>query len=83
MEQNYPNPFNPSTKIRYYLPEDGNIKLEIYNINGQLVNILYNGYKTKGEYITEFNAENLPAGIYLCRLVTQRITKIIKMIYLK
>ncbi|HOM65115.1 MAG TPA: DUF4623 domain-containing protein [Ignavibacteriales bacterium] len=83
LEQNYPNPFNPSTKIRYYLPEDGNIKLEIYNINGQLVNILYNGYKTKGEYITEFNAENLPAGIYLCRLVTLRITKIIKMIYLK
>ena len=65
LEQNYPNPFNPSTMIKYGLPEQSNVKIEIFNMLGQSVGILVNAAKSAGFYETTWNAENLPSGIYL------------------
>jgi len=65
LEQNYPNPFNPSTMIKYGIPEQSNIKIEIFNMLGQSVGLLVNGNKSAGYYEIIWNAENLPSGIYL------------------
>lgn len=65
LHQNYPNPFNPSTMIKYSIPEESNIKIEIYNMLGQRVGVLVNVEKSVGYYETVWNASNLPSGIYL------------------
>lgn len=57
--ESYPNPFNPSTVIRYYVSEVSEVKLKIYNINGELVNTLYSGTKAPGFHFTEWNGKNI------------------------
>lgn len=65
LSQNYPNPFNPTTTIKYGIPEQSNVKIELFNSLGQSVGVLVNGNKSAGYYETGWNAENLPSGIYL------------------
>lgn len=80
---NYPNPFNPSTRIFYKLNKNDNIILEIYNSLGQKIQTLYEGEQKSGEYYLDFNATNLPTGIYFCKLVTSDFTKTLKLVYIK
>jgi hypothetical protein len=54
--QNYPNPFNPTTKITYRIKEPGYVKLMVYNILGEIVEVLVNEYKDKGFYEAEFTS---------------------------
>lgn len=68
LHQNYPNPFNPTTMIEYGIPEQSNIKIEIFNMLGQSVGLLVNSEKSAGYYETTWDAENLPSGIYLVRI---------------
>lgn len=65
LHQNYPNPFNPSTMIKYGVPEQSNIRIEIFNMLGQSVYLLVNSEKSAGYYKSIWNAANLPSGIYL------------------
>ena len=65
LEQNFPNPFNPSTVIKYALPERSNVKIEIFNMLGQSIDVLVNAEKLAGNYEATWNADNLPSGIYL------------------
>jgi hypothetical protein len=88
LEQNYPNPFNPVTIIKYSLPKDGNVKLGIYNILGEEVNILSNGIQKAGSYQIEWkgvdrNNDILPAGVYFYRLEAGDFVDVKKMIFLK
>jgi hypothetical protein len=66
--QNYPNPFNASTEIHYRLPEDAHVRLDLFNVAGQLVEHLVDGEQTAGQHVVDWNAGNLPSGIYLARL---------------
>ncbi|MBI9070863.1 MAG: Ig-like domain-containing protein [Melioribacteraceae bacterium] len=68
LEQNYPNPFNPSTVISYQLPESGNVTLKIYNMLGEEIKTLAAGNKTVGKHHINFDASNLPSGVYIYRL---------------
>jgi predicted acyl esterase len=68
LHQNYPNPFNPLTRINYDLPENGKVKLTIYNILGREIETLVNEYKTAGRYIVEFNGSTFASGIYFYRI---------------
>lgn len=68
LNQNYPNPFNPSTVISYTLKTDGYVKLTVYNLVGQSVQVLVDGYRTAGEYEINYDASELPAGVYLYKL---------------
>jgi Secretion system C-terminal sorting domain len=85
---NYPNPFNPSTKIQYSIPAEktGNaslVQLKVYNILGSEVATLVNRKEAPGNYEVQFNADNLPSGIYFYRLTYGNLSKVQKMILLK
>jgi uncharacterized protein (DUF362 family) len=66
--QNYPNPFNPSTAIEYILPRSGPARLEIYNIRGEIVEVLVNRYCESGAHIAVWRANQHPTGTYFYRL---------------
>ena len=83
LKQNYPNPFNPSTIIRYSVPKDGMVSLDVYNILGEKVAGLFNGNIKAGNHETEFDASRLASGIYICRLQSGGYTSSIKMILQK
>ncbi|GMU86319.1 MAG: hypothetical protein AMXMBFR48_15610 [Ignavibacteriales bacterium] len=68
LSQNYPNPFNPSTKINFGLETDAQVKLTIFNILGQQVAVLANGFMTAGNHSVAFDAKNLTSGIYMAKL---------------
>ena len=83
LEQNYPNPFNPSTNIKYSVPESGNIKLSVYNLVGEEVAVLVNGFSQSGFYEVSFDASNLPSGVYLYKLQSANSVQTKKMMLLK
>lgn len=69
LSQNYPNPLNPTTTIEYVLPEAQNIKLQVFDITGRLVETLYNGHKEAGHWELTWDASNQSSGIYIYRLI--------------
>ena len=83
LEQNYPNPFNPSTTISWQSPVGSKQTLKIYDVLGKEVAALVNDFKPAGKYETEFNAANLPSGIYFYQLKTGDFVETKKMILLR
>ena len=81
--QNYPNPFNPSTKIKYALPQNSKVNLTVYNAIGEIINVLVDEIQDEGYHEIEFDATNLPSGIYLYRLVANENIQVKKMILLR
>ncbi len=70
LKQNYPNPFNPITTISFFNPIEQKIKLNVYNVVGEKVKILFDGNAKAGLNVIDFNAENLSSGIYIYQLET-------------
>lgn len=68
--RNFPNPFNPTTQIVFDLPKDANVNLTVYDVNGNQVANLVNGYKSAGRYLMVFDGHNLASGVYIYRLIT-------------
>jgi serine protease len=62
---NYPNPFNPSTTIRYYMVEGGEVNLSVYDLLGRLVTTLAQGPRGQGSHTVSYNAAGLSSGVYL------------------
>ena len=83
LSQNYPNPFNPTTSISFTLPQAGNVKLSVYNLLGQEVQTLINGFMETGLHSVNFEAINLNSGIYLYKLEANGISSVRKMTLLK
>jgi hypothetical protein len=83
LEQNFPNPFNPSTKISFTLPERSIVSIKVYDAIGNEIAELAKGEKEAGIYEVEFNAENLPTGIYFYHFNAGKISQTKKMILLK
>jgi len=70
LDQNYPNPFNPSTVIRYQLPNNNRVNLQVFDMLGREIATLVDEPKSAGHHSVTFNAENLASGIYIYRLKT-------------
>ena len=73
LHQNYPNPFNPSTTISYNLPKTGSVRLDIYNIKGQLVKTLVNQTMLAGTHSVTWDGKDgqgrsVSSGVYFCRM---------------
>lgn len=64
ISQNYPNPFNPSTTIKYSLPVESNVRINIYNSIGQIIDQLVSEIQSSGNYEVSWNAQNYSSGIY-------------------
>ena len=80
---NYPNPFNPETEIHYTLPTDCSVRLEIYNLLGQNVITLVDEYQSAGTYIAQWDASDVPTGVYFYRITAGNITATNKMVLMK
>jgi hypothetical protein len=83
LEQNFPNPFNPITTIGYVLKEKTNAKLILLNAIGEEVVVLVNEEQDKGFHKLDFNASNLPSGVYFYQLRAGDYIDTKKMILLK
>jgi len=77
LDDNYPNPFNPTTVIRYGVPEQSDVQLNVYNILGQQVRTLVNEQQSAGRYEINFDGSGLASGTYIYRLNigSQTLTK--------
>jgi len=64
VSQNYPNPFNPATTIKYSLPIESTVNINIYNSLGQMIEELISETQPKGDYELTWNAQNYSSGIY-------------------
>jgi hypothetical protein len=83
LTQNYPNPFNPMTTINYNLDINSYVNLDIYNIIGEKVETLVSELQNAGNYKINFNASNLPSGIYFYKLVSNNRVLVKKMSLIK
>ncbi|MBK7631602.1 MAG: T9SS type A sorting domain-containing protein [Ignavibacteriales bacterium] len=81
--QNYPNPFNPSTKISYSIKEEGLVILKVYDVLGKEIVTLVNESKPAGVYEAEFNASQLPSGMYIYKIQAGSFSDVKKMILTK
>ena len=81
--QNYPNPFNPSTKISWQSPVGNHQTLKIYDILGKEVATLIDEFKPTGSYQVDFNAADLPSGVYMYRIQAGSFIETKKMILLR
>lgn len=83
LEQNYPNPFNNATNISFQLTAACHATLKVYNITGKEVAVLINKELHAGSHTVNFNATDLPTGVYVYRLQAGNTTVVKKMILLK
>lgn len=88
LNQNYPNPFNPETNISFDMPVNGNAKVDVFNVKGQLVKTLYNGHAPYGKTTVVWSGDdnqgnNVSSGVYFYRLTTEHGTQTRKMMLMK
>lgn len=83
LSQNYPNPFNPITTIRFSLPTETRLKINIYNMLGELVQTLAEGNYEAGYHKVTLNASSLPSGAYIYRIESDAFVQVKKMLLLK
>ena len=79
----YPNPFNPSTSFDLNVSQAGNISVMIYNVNGQVVDVLHQGYKDAGVHTMTLNGQNLASGMYIIKANSADITVSQKVMLIK
>ncbi|HAY34477.1 MAG TPA: peptidase S8, partial [Bacteroidetes bacterium] len=79
----YPNPFNPSTTIKFGLPKDSKVVLEVYNIIGERVATLINQEMSAGYHNINFKGNELSTGIYIYRITANEFTSTKKFILMK
>ncbi len=68
LSQNYPNPFNPTTEVKFSLAHAGVISLTVYNVLGQVVSVVAQGYKPAGQYTYSVNMDRFASGVYFYSL---------------
>lgn len=83
LSQNYPNPFNPSTSIQFNTVKDGHVKLAVYNTLGKEVAVLVNGTMEAGSHKIDWQADDLPSGVYFYHLTAGNFNATKKMILMQ
>ena len=83
LSQNYPNPFNPETEIVFTLPRESSVRLEVFNLLGEVVGTVYEGRLGAGTHSCNWNGGDLGSGVYLYRLTAGAFVESKKMLLLK
>ncbi len=81
--QNYPNPFNASTTIQYQLPQNGFVRLSLFNIRGQLIKTIFEGEQQAGIHHSTFTADDIPSGTYVYKIQAGAFSEIRTLTLLK
>ena len=81
--QNYPNPFNARTLIEYRLPTAGSVRIEVYNVHGQVVDVLADGWQAPGSHVVSWDAAHRASGTYFYRFLTESFQQTRKMILVR
>ena len=79
----YPNPFNPITTITYQVPEYSNVSIKIYNLSGQIIQNIHNGFMSPGEYSVSWDAKNFSSGLYFVKMISGPFVKTQKIMLVK
>ena len=83
LNQNYPNPFNQSTVIKFVVSSHENVRFEVFNTRGQGLMSILKSSSPSGQHEVEFDAEDLPSGIYLYKISAGEYSQTKKMILIK
>jgi len=83
LHQNYPNPFNPTTTIEFSIPQSGIVSLTVYNILGRQVETILNDYKDVGQHQMQWNASNIPSGVYFVRMHSGSFSQVRKVMVVR
>ncbi len=88
LSQNYPNPFNPSTIIEYRVPEAANVKLQVFNLQGQLVKTLADKFQAAGSYKvtwdgTDVNGAIVPTGVYFYQIEANDFAQVRRLVFMR
>ena len=79
----YPNPFNPSTQIEFRLDQSQNIKISIFNINGELVDIISNQTYEAGHHSIKWMPNDISSGLYIVSIQADNSIYNHKVLFLK
>ncbi|MEM6648051.1 MAG: T9SS type A sorting domain-containing protein, partial [Bacteroidota bacterium] len=80
---NYPNPFNPTTTLHFDLPEASPVRIQVFNLLGQVVRTVVDEQRPAGRHTVRFDATNLPSGTYLYRMDAGSFSQVRQMVLLK
>ena len=80
---NYPNPFNPTSKIRFDIPKNSNVKISVYDISGRIINQPVNARLNAGRYEISWSADYLASGVYFYCIETEGFTDVKRMLLVK
>ncbi len=83
LAQNYPNPFNPTTIIKYALPQNVHVTLEVFNSLGQRVDVLVDGVETAGYHQKNFHGHAVASGVYIYKLTAGNFVESRKLLLMK
>jgi hypothetical protein len=81
--QNYPNPFNPFTTIRYEVPRRSHVKISLFNVVGQFMDVLVENEMEPGVHEIKWDASQFPSGIYIVRMESEGFIHIQKLLHIK
>lgn len=81
--QNHPNPFNPTTTISYSLPKQTHVQIAIYNMTGQVIELLVDQVMNTGLHTVQWDAASVPSGIYFYSIRTPEYSQVRKCMLMK
>lgn len=81
--QNYPNPFNPKTNINFSIPHAADVRLAVFDLTGKEIAVLVNEKMNAGSYNADWDAANMPSGVYFYRITSGSFSSVKKMILVK
>ena len=79
----YPNPFNPAAEISFTLPADGHVKLSVFNVKGQEVDVIFEGFQSIGSHQYRWDAGDQPSGVYYMRLMSGNQVETVKAVLMR
>ncbi|MCD6308554.1 MAG: T9SS type A sorting domain-containing protein [Candidatus Latescibacteria bacterium] len=83
VDQNSPNPFNPTTTINFSLAQSGNVNIDVFNVAGQKIDTLVDGYMNAGQHSVVWNASDFSAGVYFYTVKAGNTSRTMKMTLVK
>jgi hypothetical protein len=83
LHQNFPNPFNSTTSVSFDIPKDGNVRIEILDVQGQVVDLLLDGSCPAGSHLVRWNADRHASGVYFCRMLYGRSSSVRSLVLIR